>query len=99
MRAALQKLLADPRADVRGTAVLACAPGEQHEIGLLMLAVLLRADGWQVAYLGADTPSADAVALAERLGARRSASARRRRGRAGARRASSTQAPARAARR
>ena len=56
VRAAMQRLLADARADVRGVAVLACAPGEQHEIGLLMLAVLLRADGWQVAYLGADTP-------------------------------------------
>jgi methanogenic corrinoid protein MtbC1 len=34
-----------------------------------MLGVLLRADGWQVAYLGADTPVADAVELAERLSA------------------------------
>jgi methanogenic corrinoid protein MtbC1 len=69
VRAAMQRLLADVRADVRGVAVLACVPGEQHEIGLLMLAVLLRADGWQVAYLGADTPAADAVALARDLGA------------------------------
>jgi methanogenic corrinoid protein MtbC1 len=60
-------LLADARAGVRGTAVLACAPGERHEIGLLMLAVLLRGDGWQVAYLGADTPLRDAVSLAELL--------------------------------
>jgi MerR family transcriptional regulator, light-induced transcriptional regulator len=67
VRAALQKLLSDQRADVRGTAVLACAPGERHEIGLLMLAVMLRSDGWQVAYLGADTPFTDAVALADRL--------------------------------
>ena len=67
--AALQKLLSDQRADVRGTAVLACAPGERHEIGLLMLAVLLRSDGWQVVYLGADTPFTDAVALAHRLDA------------------------------
>lgn len=67
VRAALQKLLSDQRADVHGTAVLACAPGERHEIGLLMLAVLLRSDGWQVAYLGADTPVGDAVALADRL--------------------------------
>jgi methanogenic corrinoid protein MtbC1 len=69
VRAALQKLLSDQRADVRGTAVLACAPGEHHEIGLLMLAVMLRSDGWQVAYLGADTPFADAVALANRVDA------------------------------
>ena len=35
-----------------------------------MLAVLLRADGWQVAYLGADTPCADALALAGTVDAR-----------------------------
>jgi methanogenic corrinoid protein MtbC1 len=69
VRAALQTLLSDQRADVRGTAVLACAPGERHEIGLLMLAVMLRSDGWQVAYLGADTPCGDAVALADELNA------------------------------
>jgi methanogenic corrinoid protein MtbC1 len=69
VRTALQKLLSDARGDVRGTAVLACAPGERHEIGLLMLAVLLRSDGWRVAYLGADTPCADAVELAEGLNA------------------------------
>jgi len=70
VRAHLERLLADSRAAIRGTAVLACAPGERHELGLLMLAVLLRADGWQVAYLGADTPVGDAVALAEESGAR-----------------------------
>jgi methanogenic corrinoid protein MtbC1 len=70
VRAHLERLLADSRAAIRGTAVLACAPGERHELGLLMLAVLLRADGWQVAYLGADTPVADAVALADQSGAR-----------------------------
>jgi methanogenic corrinoid protein MtbC1 len=70
VRSALQRLLSDPRGGLRGTAVLACAPGEHHEIGLLMLAVLLRADGWQVAYLGPDTPCADAIALAGTLDAR-----------------------------
>jgi methanogenic corrinoid protein MtbC1 len=69
VRAAMQRLLADARADVRGVAVLACVPGEQHEMGLLMFAVLLRAEGWQVAYLGANTPVADAVGLARDLGA------------------------------
>lgn len=69
VRAGLQRLLADARASVRGVVVLACAPGERHEIGLLMLAVLLRADGWQVAYLGPDTPIDDAVSLARDLGA------------------------------
>lgn len=67
--AALQKLLSDRRSDVHGTAVLACAPGERHEIGLMMLAVTLRSEGWQVAYLGADTPCGDALELAESLDA------------------------------
>ncbi len=70
VRSALQRLLSDPRDGLRGTAVLACAPGEHHEIGLLMLAVLLRADGWQIAYLGADTPCAAALALAGTVDAR-----------------------------
>jgi methanogenic corrinoid protein MtbC1 len=70
VRAQLERLLADTRGTVRGVAVLACAPGEQHELGLLMLAVLLRADGWQVAYLGADTPVGDVTAVAEMLSAR-----------------------------
>jgi DNA-binding transcriptional MerR regulator len=67
VRAALLKLLSDQRADVRGTAVLACAPGERHEIGLLMLAVKMRCDGWDVAYLGADTPCAAALELADEV--------------------------------
>ena len=70
VRARLERMLADTRGSVRGVAVLACAPGERHELGLLMLAVLLRADGWQVAYLGADTPVDDAIDLASALSAR-----------------------------
>ncbi len=70
VRSRLERLLADARGGVRGVAVLACAPGERHDLALLMLAVMLRADGWQVAYLGADTPFADAVALATQLDAR-----------------------------
>ena len=35
-----------------------------------MLAVALRADGWQVVYLGADTPVDDALRMAERADAR-----------------------------
>lgn len=69
IRARLERLLADARGGVRGIAVLACAPGEQHELGLMMLGVLLRSDGWQVAYLGANTPVGDATKLARDLGA------------------------------
>lgn len=35
------------------------APGEQHEIGALMLAVLLRGEGYRVEYLGPDIPLDD----------------------------------------
>ena len=69
VRAHLGKLTADGRGDVLGVAVLACGPGEYHDLGLLMLAVVLRADGWRVEFLGADTPVETAVAFAERIGA------------------------------
>ena len=69
VRAHLGKLLSDGRGGVRGVAVLACAPGEQHDIGLLMLAVILRADGWRVELLGVDTPIDTAIAFADRVGA------------------------------
>ena len=38
------------------TVVLACPPGERHDIGLLAFSALLARDGWAVRYLGADTP-------------------------------------------
>jgi MerR family transcriptional regulator, light-induced transcriptional regulator len=36
--------------------VLACAPGEQHDLALIAFGLALRARGWRVVYLGADTP-------------------------------------------
>jgi methanogenic corrinoid protein MtbC1 len=70
VRSRLGPLLGDAGGGVRGTAVLACAPGERHELGLMMLAIALRRDGWKVLYLGADTPLADAAELARRHSAR-----------------------------
>jgi DNA-binding transcriptional MerR regulator len=67
--ARLRSLLGDRRPALRGTAVLACAPGEQHELGLLALAVLLQADGWLAIYLGADTPLESAVTTSIRADA------------------------------
>jgi DNA-binding transcriptional MerR regulator/methylmalonyl-CoA mutase cobalamin-binding subunit len=64
VRGRLVRQLADGAGGVRGTAVLACAPGERHDLGLLMLAVLMQADGWEIEYLGADTPAREALALA-----------------------------------
>ncbi len=50
-------------------AVLACPPGEEHDLGLLSLGVVLRARGWRVAYLGPDTPVETLADAARRMGA------------------------------
>jgi len=44
--------------------VIACAPGEQHEVGLLLFALEARNAGFRPVLLGSDTPFADmAIAL------------------------------------
>jgi MerR family transcriptional regulator, light-induced transcriptional regulator len=70
VRSRLAHLLADAGGGVHGVAVLACAPGERHELGLMMATIALRRDGWKVVYLGADAPLTDAFALAEAMSAR-----------------------------
>ena len=37
-------------------ALVACLPGEQHDFGAMAFGLALRARGWRIAYLGADTP-------------------------------------------
>jgi DNA-binding transcriptional MerR regulator len=37
-------------------ALLACLPGEGHDLGLLCFGLALNGRGWRIAYLGADTP-------------------------------------------
>ena len=37
-------------------ALLACLPGELHDLGLIAFGLSLRQRGWRIAYLGADTP-------------------------------------------
>jgi MerR family transcriptional regulator, light-induced transcriptional regulator len=37
-------------------AILACVPGEHHELGLLAFGITLRRRGWRITYLGADSP-------------------------------------------
>jgi methanogenic corrinoid protein MtbC1 len=44
-------------------AVLACLPGEQHELGLAAFGLALRARGWRIGYFGGNTPL-DTVAKA-----------------------------------
>ena len=44
----------------RGTgprAVLACPPGERHDLGLLAFGLALREHGWRITFLGGDTPA------------------------------------------
>ena len=52
-------------------AILACAPGERHDIGLIAFGLLLRSHGARILFLGADTPLESvgraAAALAPRL--------------------------------
>lgn len=62
-RRLLALIAAQPAISYQMTAVLACLPGEQHELGLLMLAVFLRWSGARVLYLGADVPVSDLVGL------------------------------------
>ena len=45
--------------------IVACAPGDQHELGALMLAVMLRRSGYRVYYIGADTPVSDLADMAK----------------------------------
>ena len=37
-------------------AVLACLPGEQHDLGLIAFGLALRSRGWRIVYLGTDAP-------------------------------------------
>jgi methanogenic corrinoid protein MtbC1 len=39
--------------------LIGCAPMEQHELGTLMMAVLLRSEGYRIEYLGPDIPIED----------------------------------------
>jgi MerR family transcriptional regulator, light-induced transcriptional regulator len=36
--------------------VLACPPGEEHDLGLIMFGIVVSRRGWRVTYLGQDTP-------------------------------------------
>ncbi len=38
------------------TVLLACLPGELHDLGLIAFGLALRSRGWRVVYLGPDTP-------------------------------------------
>jgi hypothetical protein len=50
--------------------VLACPPGELHDVSLIMFGLALRRRGWRITFLGADTPAEDIFATEERVAAR-----------------------------
>ncbi|MGO9498909.1 MAG: MerR family transcriptional regulator [Solirubrobacteraceae bacterium] len=48
-------------------ALLACVPGDQHDLGLICFGLALRAHGWRITYLGADTPLLTLIETADLL--------------------------------
>jgi MerR family transcriptional regulator, light-induced transcriptional regulator len=70
LRARLTQLLeAAGFNEVGPVMVVACGPGEYHELGLLVLAVLLARRGFNVHYLGSDTPLSDLAKYSRDIGA------------------------------
>jgi len=68
MQGRLHGLLAlMPGAGRSQLALVTCAPKERHELGALILAVLLNRAGFDTVYLGADTPVHDLVEMARLL--------------------------------
>lgn len=56
LRGRMLALAGDWGAGGPSTAVLACLPGEAHDLGLTLFGVILAQHGWRVTFLGADTP-------------------------------------------
>jgi DNA-binding transcriptional MerR regulator len=48
-------------------ALLACAPGELHDLGLIAFGLALRRRGWRITFLGPDTPTETLVETARQL--------------------------------
>jgi DNA-binding transcriptional MerR regulator len=48
-------------------AILACAPGELHDLPLIAFGLALRAYGWRIAFLGPDTPLGTLTETAAKL--------------------------------
>lgn len=62
-------LYAYDRSPRRETVVFATLPGERHELGLLMSAMLCASRGFKVHYLGADLPAEEIARFATEVGA------------------------------
>ena len=63
----LRALARDWGSGVGPRAVLACQPGERHDLGLLCFALVLRERGWRITYLGEDTPLRDVATVCDEL--------------------------------
>jgi hypothetical protein len=50
--------------------LLACPPGEFHDVSLILFGLALRRRGWRITFLGANTPMEDIFATGERIDAR-----------------------------
>lgn len=48
-------------------ALLACPPGEEHDLPLIAFGIALRSQGWRITYLGASTPIPSMVGLIDRV--------------------------------
>jgi len=48
-------------------ALLACLPGDQHDLGLISFGLALRGHGWRITFLGSDTPLATIAETARLL--------------------------------
>jgi MerR family transcriptional regulator, light-induced transcriptional regulator len=49
------------------SALLACPPGEEHDLPLLAFGIVLHRNGWRISYLGANTPLEDLIRTAAEL--------------------------------
>ena len=47
--------------------MLACPPGERHDLGLIVFGLALRNRGWRIDFLGSDTPTASLVEAARAI--------------------------------
>ena len=69
LRARLLALAQGWSGGVGPPAVLACPPGEQHDIGSIAFGLALRQQGWRIHFLGADMPVGDTGGAATSVGA------------------------------
>ncbi len=51
----------------RGLIIVATVPGEQHELGVMMVALFLMRRGWRVVYLGSNLPASELLHTVQRL--------------------------------